>query len=87
MWAKAEAAGWGRADFDVRLSVYIEAGTMTNDERHALLTMTYPERLDWLASKRYPVDAMPMVSLDFDSWGFITPEGLAKFDSRPAHAR
>lgn len=81
MWTMVEDAGWSRADFDTALSVYISAGTMTEGERQRLVTMTDAERLDWLASKRYPVDAMPMVSLDFDAHGFITPTGLARFRS------
>lgn len=86
MRTMAHDAGWSDDAFDLALSVYIQAGTMTEAERQALVHMTHEQRMQWLISKRYPIDALPMVSLDFDAHGFITRAGLAKFNPAAAHA-
>jgi hypothetical protein len=72
-------------DFDVSLSVYMEHGTLTEAERQQLLAMDPNSRRYWLvAERRYPFDALRAVALDFDAHGYITVEGLARFDKPTA---
>lgn len=79
----ARDAGWSDRDFDVALSVYVDTGTMTDAERASLLTMAPDERRTW-AVGRVPVDALPMIRLDFDAHGFFSPGlPMAKFDGPP----
>jgi hypothetical protein len=81
----ASEQGMTDYDFDVSLSVYIEHGTLTEAERQQLLTMQPSDRSMWLvAERRYPVDALRAVVLDFNAHGYLTVEGLARFDQPTA---
>jgi hypothetical protein len=43
------------------------------------------DRSMWLvAERRYPVDALRAVVLDFNAHGYLTVEGLARFDQPTA---
>lgn len=81
----ATEQGMDDRDFDVSLSVYIEHGTLTETERQQLLGMEPSDRSRWLvAERRYPIDALPAVMLDFNAHGYLTVEGLARFDQPTA---
>ncbi|WP_313864882.1 hypothetical protein [Mycobacterium sp.] len=77
----ASEQGMSDYDFDVSLSAYIGHGTLTEAERQQLLAMAPTDRSLWLvAERRYPIDALRAVVLDFNAHGYLTVEGLARFD-------
>jgi hypothetical protein len=77
----ANEQGMSDDDFDVSLSVYMEHGTLTEAERQQLLAMTPTDRSMWLvAERRYPIDALRAITLDFNAHGYLTVEGPARFD-------
>jgi hypothetical protein len=63
----ASEQGMSDYDFDVSLSAYIGHGTLTEAERQQLLAMAPTDRSLWLV-------------LDFNAHGYLTVEGLARFD-------
>jgi hypothetical protein len=80
MRAVAMDGGLSERDFDVAVSAYLEAGTLIDTERAALVDMTPAQRVAFLAAKRYPPDALIAVVLDFDAHGYLTPGGeVARF--------